>query len=281
MYATEWQIFGDKPGVFHFFHILLYAIVSVQLFRWISEMLGKDGSRIALFATLLWIVLPVHTEVVANLKSADEILSLLFSLIGLRLLLKWSHSDSIATLIAAGVSFFLALLSKEAAVLVLPLALLMLLMFRQKSVKQLIVPGAVLMGFAVIWLLWHESVISGAGSERFDYDYRHNALLSNSSSIDQLGTAIGLQARYWIKMFVGYPLSYNYSFNEIPVNGFADIWPWISLAGIATASFFAWKKFRSVPIISFAIIFYFVTMMLTSSTRSVTFSLNDSLLFRR
>jgi tetratricopeptide (TPR) repeat protein len=265
LFATEWQLFGDKPQVFHFIHILLYACVAIHLYRWLSEMLGKEGRRIALFATLLWIVLPVHTEVVANLKSADEILALLFSILGLRLLLKWSASGSIVMLLVAAVFFFLALLSKEAAVLILPLALLMLMMFRRKSIRELLAPGAILLGFALVWLAWHYAVIANADSQPLDYDYRHNALLSNPSAIDRLGTAIGLQARYWVKMLVGYPLSYNYSFNEIPVNGFADSWPWLALAGTGAALYFAWKKFRTLPALSFAIIFYFVTMLLTSN----------------
>lgn len=265
LFATEWEIFGDKPGIFHFIHVVLYALVSMQLYLFLSELLGKNAGRLALIATLLWIVLPIHTEVVANLKSADEILSLLFSLLGLRFLLKWSHNSKMPTLLLAGGFFFLSFLSKEAAILILPIGLLMLMMFRGSRVKSLIVPGVILFAIALVWLGWHQWVISNAASDRITYDYRHNALLSNPSVIDQLGTAIGLQARYWIKMLIGYPLSYNYSFNEIPVNGFADIWPWISLAGIAAAGFFAWKNFKSQPAISFGLIFYLVTIILTSN----------------
>ena len=264
-FATEWQIFGDAPKVFHFFHVLLYALVGAQLFLWLRELLGKDGRNIAIIATLIWIALPVHTEVVANLKSADELFALLFSLFGFRLLLKWNQSDSPVQLTAAIVSFFFALLSKEAAVLVIPLALLMLMMFRGRRATSLIAAGAALFVMSIVWFAWHYWVIANAGSERITYDYRHNALLSNPSELDQLGTAIGLQARYWIKMLIGYPLSYNYSFNQIPVKGFADIWPWLSLAGIGASGFFVWKNFKTNPIISFAIIFYFVTMALTAN----------------
>jgi len=265
LFATEWQIFGEKPGVFHFIHIVLYAVVAMQLFLLLRELFGKSSGQIALVATLLWIVLPIHTEVVANLKSADEILSLLFSLLGLRWLLRWNDNRKMRSLLFSGGFFFLALLSKEAAVLILPLALLALMMFRERTVKSLITPGVVLAAIAVVWLLWHEWVIRSSPSKMITYDYRNNALLSNPSAIDQLGTAIGLQARYWIKMIVGYPLSWNYSFNEIPVNGFADVWPWISLIGISVAGYFAWKTFRRQPIISFSILFYFVTIILTSN----------------
>jgi hypothetical protein len=265
MFATEWQMFGNNPQAFHFIHVLLYALVSFQLFLWLSEMLGKDGRRIAIIGTVLWIVLPIHTEVVANLKSADELLSLLFSILGFRLLLKWNDSKSALMLAGFLLSFFFALLSKEAAVLTIPIALLMLMMFRNRSVKELLTPGLTLLVVSLVWFFWHYSVIANSDSARITYDYRHNALYSSDSGIDQLGTAIGLQARYWVKMLIGYPLSYNYSFNQIPVNGFADLWPWLSLIGIGAAGFFAVKKFKSDPIISFSIIFYFVTMALTSN----------------
>lgn len=265
LFATEWQIFGDRPAVFHFVHLVLYAITAMQLYLLLTQLFGKSSGRLALVATLLWIVLPVHSEVVANLKSADEILSLLFSLLMMRWLLKWNDNPGSKRLLLAGVFFFLALLSKEAAVLMLPLALLMLIMFRQARVRQLIQPTLLLIGIAAVWLAWHEWVIRSSDSPRITYDYRHNALLSSSSFIDQSGTAIGLQARYWVKMLVGYPLSYNYSFNEIPVDGFASIWTWIAIAGTGAAVFFAWRNFRKQPALSFAIIFYFVTIALTSN----------------
>jgi tetratricopeptide (TPR) repeat protein len=265
MFATEWQIFGEKPGVFHFIHIVLYAVVAMQLFLLLRELFGKSSGQLALVATLLWIVLPIHTEVVANLKSADEILSLLFSLLGLRFIVRWSNINSTVNLLMSCAFFFLALLSKEAAVLILPLALLGLIMFRDRNIKSLIAPVIAFGIITGVWLLWHMWVINSSPSKMITYDYRNNALLSNSSSIDQLGTAIGLQARYWIKMLIGYPLSWNYSFNEIPVDGFADVWPWISLIGIGAAGYFAWKTFKTQPIISFAIIFYFVTIVLTSN----------------
>lgn len=265
MFATEWQLFGDRPAIFHFVHVVLYAVVAVQLFLLLQELFGKQSGRLALIATVLWVVLPVHTEVVANLKSADEILSLLFSLLGLRWLLKWHARPSALSLAVTGTFFFLSLLSKEAAVLILPVGLLMLMMFRNVNVKSLIVPAGVLFVIALAWLGCHQWVISSATSERIAYDYRHNALLSNASAVDQLGTAIGLQARYWMKMIIGYPLSYNYSFNEIPVNGFGDVWPWLSLIGLGSGVYFAWKTFRTQPALSFGILFYLITIVLTSN----------------
>jgi Tfp pilus assembly protein PilF len=129
-------------------------------------------------------------------------------------------------------------------------------------VKEVLLPAGIFAVAAFIWLGWHYWVISN-GPPRVTYDYRDNALLSSTSSIDRIGTAIGMQSRYWLKMLIGYPLSYNYSYNEIPVDGFASVWAWISLAGIAAAGYFSWKNFRSNPVVSYAILFYFITFALT------------------
>jgi len=99
MFAVESHIFGDKkdkpagqpvnakPGqvfysynafVGHLFNVLFYAFSVFLLFqllrRWFPE-----RPFIALVSTLLFAVHPIHSEVVANIKSRDEIMSLFSS----------------------------------------------------------------------------------------------------------------------------------------------------------------------------------------------------------
>lgn len=264
LFATEWQFAPGKPHFYHFTNVVLFALCIYQLYRLLRELFRDQSVMLALLSTLLFLALPIHTEVTANIKSADEILSLLFCIISFRQLLKWSENGKNSPLVFSGITMLLALLSKEGAVLVIPMMLLALLMFRGKKTKELMLPASYFFGITVMWLYWHHSVIAN-GPEEIIYDYRNNALLSSASTIDRIGTAIGMQARYWVKMLAGYPLSYNYSFNEIPVDGFASLWTWIALAGIGTAIYCAWKNFKTNPVVSWAIIFYFVTFALTSN----------------
>ncbi len=60
----------------------------------LRRLLSNFSIAIPLIATLLFVVHPVHTEVVANIKSRDEILSLLFTLFSLSFLLKASDKQS-------------------------------------------------------------------------------------------------------------------------------------------------------------------------------------------
>lgn len=265
LFATEWQFVGDNPAVFHFVHVVLLAVLCMQLYRFLRDLFRDYGMTLAFLATLIWILMPIHTEVCANLKSADEILSLLFSVLGFRALLKWSDSRNNGSMILSGIYFFLALLSKEGAALMLPIALLMLLLFRKVSMKDMIKPTLYLLSVSLLWFAWHRAVILSAPTSKITYDYHHNALYAADSFVTQLGTAIGMQGRYIAKILLGYPLSYNYSFNEIPVNGFADIWSIASLLLITGGIIWAIRNVRRNPVPAFGIFFYLIAFSLTSN----------------
>jgi tetratricopeptide (TPR) repeat protein len=272
LFATEWQFFGDSPGVFHFVNVLLYALCSFQLYLLLISLFGNEKRILAFGAVLLWTVLPVHTEVVANIKSADEILALLFSLLSLRYLLRWDETRILKDVFVSAGYIFLAMLSKEGAALMLPIAMLMLLMFRNHSVKSLLQPIITFGAVAVVWLIWHQAVILSSEGLRVEYDYRHNALLSNHSWMVQRATALGMQTLYWMKALIGYPLSYNYSFNQIPVDGFSGLNFWIALIGLVASVFAVIKYFKTQPILVFGISFYWISFAMTSN---IIFNIGD------
>ncbi len=81
-FAVLQSVFGTKSLVFHLFSVLLYAGVCLLLYRVLLLALkpGRESSVAALMAwgaTLLFVTHPVHTEVVANIKSCDEQMALL------------------------------------------------------------------------------------------------------------------------------------------------------------------------------------------------------------
>jgi len=272
LFATEWQFFGNNPGVFHFVNVLLYALCSFQLSLLLNSLFGNGKRALAFGAVLLWTVLPVHTEVVANIKSADEILTLLFSVLSLRYLLRWSDEQKSKDVFFSSGYLFLAMLSKEGAALILPIAFIMLLLFRNHTIKTLLKPAMIFGAVALVWLVWHQGVIMSAEGAHVEYDYRHNALMSNDSWIVQRATAVGMQTLYWIKALIGYPLSYNYSFNQIPVDGFTSINFWIALIGLAASIYVVAKYFRTQSVLVFGICFYWISFAMTSN---IFFNIGD------
>ncbi len=79
MFAFEWQNWPDSPFVYHFINVLLFSLTGWVLWVTWRRILGEYPPALTAMAVLFFMAHPVHTEVVANIKSRDEILSHLLS----------------------------------------------------------------------------------------------------------------------------------------------------------------------------------------------------------
>ena len=90
-FAMEQEFFQGDPHISHIINTVLYAltglVVGVLLQKWLN-----GQTIIAFLIGLVFIAHPIHTEIVANIKGRDEILSFLF--IGLMLLAYWKHLEA-------------------------------------------------------------------------------------------------------------------------------------------------------------------------------------------
>ena len=73
------QLYDYNPALGHFLNILFYALSALLLFNLLSLWFsGTNGASVIPFvAGLIFVAHPIHTEVVANIKSRDEILAML------------------------------------------------------------------------------------------------------------------------------------------------------------------------------------------------------------
>ena len=112
-FSIEVGIFGkNKPGYSHFINVLIYAAIVVLIFLFLYWYIFKE-IRISFFAALLFAIHPIHTEVVANIKSRDELLCLFFLLVSLHQLWKFILVKNNRYLIISLLCYFISLTSKE------------------------------------------------------------------------------------------------------------------------------------------------------------------------
>jgi Tfp pilus assembly protein PilF len=104
-YTVNFVLFGESPLSFHITNILLNACVTFLLYILLTKFFGQS---FGIVGALLFTVLPIHTEVVAFIKSRDELLSCLF------ILLSWLFFLRKASL-KSSVMYLAALLSKESS----------------------------------------------------------------------------------------------------------------------------------------------------------------------
>lgn len=304
MFAVEKQLFGYKTELFHFFNVFYFAITVVVLFLFLCRLFSSCNYMLPFLAALLFTIHPIHTEVVANIKSRDEIFALLFSIITFYLLLPKAakkvgsgqlavgkrsgnasskrqlatdknaerstppsallpQHPSIFNLIASAIVFFIALLSKENAITFVALIPLGLWMFTNDSLKNIIIKTIPLLVISIVYILMRAK-FAGIVGDRVTTDIMDDSYM-RASLMEKLATITQVQLRYLVLMIFPYQLSYDYSFNQIPLVNWSNPFAIISLVIHVGAMVFAVINIRKHKIISYSIIIYFATFSIVSN----------------
>jgi tetratricopeptide (TPR) repeat protein len=270
MFATEWEISPDNPSMHHWVNVLLYALTAFLLFSVLRKLLSAYTIAIPLLATLLFVVHPVHTEVVANIKSRDEILSLLFTLCSLTFLLKATDKQNklqsfpAIEIALSALFFFIGLLSKESGITMLAGFPLLLWGFKNVSLKRaalLVLPH---LAATFIFLIIRYNVLGGKLTDT-SLTVLDNFIIQSPDFFTQFATAVKVLGLY-LKLFVlPHPLLYDYSYNKIPAASFSDVVFLLSFAAHAAAGVYALVKIKDKNFFAICIFFYLISISLFSN----------------
>lgn len=252
LFAIFYQLFGENAFVFHLMNVLLFSLTVLVLFHTLRLLLRDTGRETSLnvswMAALLFAVHPLHTEVVANIKSADEILALLGSLAALYYTLRGYDSGEKKWLLAAGSAFLLACLSKEnaAAYIVLIPAAVWFFRSGNKPVIGYIWPvmAAFLVFFAIRGSVLPWSSLAGtAPAELLNNPFLKdvNGQLVPFSFSEKLATILYTLWKYLQLLIVPHPLTHDYYPRQIDVTTLAN--PLVLLA-VALYGYIAYRMFR-------------------------------------
>lgn len=227
--AANYIFFGDSPVSFHMVNILLYAGTLVFLF-YILERLLKS-SILAASIVLLFATLPIHTEVVANIKSRDELLSLFLLLASFIAFIRavYSKARNPQTIISA-LLYGLALLTKESVVLG---PLIFILVYRLEYKSSMSYMGKFILPYVFVLLLClglRATVLRDDAFLKDQAPYILNPLKGASLPV-QLSTAMKIAGIYLTKTALPYNLTASYDFNHIALvsHPFAS---WESILGM-------------------------------------------------
>jgi tetratricopeptide (TPR) repeat protein len=274
MFATEWEIAPDKPALSHWVNVLLYAFTGLVLFNVLRKVFSRYSIVFPFLVALLFIAHPIHTEVVANIKSRDEILCFLFALLSLNSLLTATatfqladesrHKLNAPQLALSALFFFTALLSKESTITMLAGFPLILWFFTPVKPKQIALSVLPLVGATALYMIIRFTVLNGKLNDS-SVTTLDNFLVAAPDFGIRFATALKVLGLYLKLLVVPQPLLYDYSFNKIPLATYTDLTFIISLVlHLALGIFALWQLPKKNPL-SFAILFYFITIVLFSN----------------
>jgi tetratricopeptide (TPR) repeat protein len=296
IFAWLWEKSGGGPEnykTFHQFNVMAYALMCIVLY---FVMLGvfRNNWMLAFLATLLFTVHPMHSEVVANNKSLDEILGLLGPLVAILCAAFVCRTENMMFKILGTVliiaSYLFGLLSKESAALVFPLIPLYAYFFNDAKLKDLIL---ITVGVLIAALIWYKLRNDAIGwflklqSSKPDPSALDNVLALCKEDQTKKGgflfgtslaTVLFIMGRYAATLFYPDPLSCDYSFATIQpmsftghpkIAGFTyetEAWPvWLSLFFYGFIIYYAVKTFLKKDAIGFGIIWFIITCFIASN----------------
>jgi protein O-mannosyl-transferase len=197
------RIISGAPWFFHLIALLEYFIICTLLFVCIR--LITKNAYLGLLTALIFLIHPIHSEVVNFVAARPERLHTIFVLAAIIFFFYWRKKRAIRNISLVYFFYTLALLSKEPAVL-LPIIFILLDIFvfrmarrkllTQRYIKMYVVFGAIF--FATV-LLRHNFWGGGSLSGQFELKER-------------LYAGIVLMAQYIQKLFFPYPLSPGWGF---------------------------------------------------------------------
>ena len=117
VFALEVQFFGINPFVSHLINVLLFVFLIALLFRLLQKYIFRElNPNLAFLTCLLFVVHPIHTEVIANVKSRDELIAFILLLLSAFSILRYLKNRKLLSLLPAAFCFFISLLTRESAI---------------------------------------------------------------------------------------------------------------------------------------------------------------------
>ncbi|MGB3530565.1 MAG: hypothetical protein WBB35_14495 [Saprospiraceae bacterium] len=277
-FAIEKSIFGLNPTGFHLLHILYYSLVCMLVFVFLTLILRGVDPWIPFVITILYTIHPIHVEVVANLKSRDEIMGMIGILSSLILILR--PTNSLMSRLALGLTACVAFFSKESALPLILVAPLTLYFFREKSIRQIVSDSAPIWIAAILYLFMRQVIARTPGP---NFTLEENALFYFSAP-ERWFAALALIGHYIQLMLFPLTLRADYSFDQLHLRGWSDPWAYAGLLILTIAVYMVVRGFKSKSMWSYALIFaglfYSVTaniLVMTGATLAERFMFVPSL----
>jgi len=288
-FALDISIFGFRAWGGHLMQVLYYSLLCMVLYRMLRKIFYRYSNLAPFLITLIFIVHPVHTEVVANIKSRDEIFALLFGLLSLNQFIHYMQQKKVRFLLYGAVLFLLAFLSKESAIAFLGIIPLTLYYMDEKfHYKKLLLPLTAIVFLGMISILIVKLYIGSNLGKSFSEGagiYHESGILGNSFLYsdnwgEKLANACCVLALYAKNFFVPVRQLYYYGYNQIPVAHWSDAFVLFSVVVHVAALLFAILRFKKYREVSYGILFYFGSIFIyTHLLRALADTMADRFLF--
>ena len=259
------------PFVNHLMNLLYFILLCLLLYEVLAKIFPQhEGKKwfqsLPLIAAVLFVVHPIHTEVVANVKGRDEIFAMLGAVAALWCSLKYVDTRKWYWLVISLLTFTFGIFSKENAITflaVLPLSLFYYKNEKKRTADYFITLIPLVLGS--VFFVWARYKALGTMMQPDMTSTILNNPYVHSTRAQQIATVLVTWGIYLKLLFFPHPLTHDYYPHQIAITDFSNPLVWLILAGcIALVGYAIWKlKKKNVP--AYGILFFIITFSITSN----------------
>lgn len=274
-FALEKQLFHELPAsqtkeekikndqltqanVSHFINLLLYIFTCILLYKLLQTIFKEYNLLLPLLATLLFVVHPLHTEPVVNIKSRDELFVLLGLLIALIFYVKYATTHQLKYVGLAMLAVLFAALSKKNALAALGLVPVVLYFVKADYKKIGIATFSVLL-MVIAFVLMKKGLLSGKATR--EMLFFENPLVYQGNFMDRITVALYCSWFYLEMLIFPMNLSFYYGYNQIPMTDFTYWQVWTALLFFIPAGIYGFIQFLKRKPIGLGIVIWFGVML--------------------
>ncbi|MFN4253860.1 MAG: tetratricopeptide repeat protein [Saprospiraceae bacterium] len=258
MFAAEWQLAPDNPFLYHFMNALWFGLTGWMLWATWRRILAEQPALLTALAVLFFMAHPVHTEVVANIKSRDEIMSLFFCTTALYAIWRHLESGNAKWLAAAMLAYLFGFFFKESAITFLAVIPLCIWFFSQKSLAENLKITGLMLVPTIVFFLFRANALADQGGKEV-YSPLDNFIVSAPDGLSMFASGCMMAWRYLQTLLWPHPLVSELGYPQMQPVGFGD---WRALLGMGIfGGAFVWAVLNTgrKHFLAFAILFYMVT----------------------
>ncbi len=247
-----------QANISHFINVLLYAFTCIILFNLLKDIFKAYNLLFPFLVTLIFLVHPLHTEVVDNIKSRDELFMMMGMLLSLSWFVKYTSTNQYKYIFFAVLAILFSALSKKNAMAILGLAPI-LLYFVKTDYKKIGIVFLSIIGIFIVFALMKKGLLTGKPNRSLLFF--ENPLSSQGTFMDRI--TVGLYCSWFYLEMLIYPInmSFYYGYNQIPMATFANWQVWAALLFFIPVGVFGFLKLIKREILGLGIVIWFGVML--------------------
>ena len=250
-FALEYSLWGFNPFLSHLVNLILFLVCLYLLHLLLSKNFSSFLSTIGVsVALVLFAVHPIHTEVIANVKSRDELLAFLFIL--LAWILYWNNKSGTSLVL-----FFLALLTKESSVTYIGVIGIFDYCIKEYKIAEIVRNSLKLIGVLTVYVAFRYLMIGIHVHSVIDIG---NSPYSLATPLQGFCTKTMILFDYLKLLIWPYPLCYDYGFNQIPFVDLTSNTFWLAFIILLFLLGLAIWNLRANRFLAAIISYFFITI---------------------